>query len=150
MLCPTSVMPSLQHANIYSRRTFKYLVLINRTIYRNKGIKHIMVLMNFGKTDSITGKQLRASLESTKMELGSLGPLFMNNYPSLSNCITDTWISNTWKLLLEYNLFLEVKTANLETQRLNDYFIVDTFLQEVFERYDLAELNICRVFLKSI
>ena len=109
-----------------------------------------MDLMNFDKTYSITGKQLRASLESTKMELGSLGPLFMNNYPSLSNCITDTWISNTWKLLLEYNLFLEVKTANLETQRLNDYFIVDTFLQEVFERYDLAELNICRVFLKSI
>ena len=36
--------------------------LNNREIYRAQGLKHIMALMNFGKTDSITGKKLRASL----------------------------------------------------------------------------------------
>ena len=72
-----------------------------------------MALLNFGKTDSITGKQLRASPESTKLEVGCSGPLFTNSYPSLSNCITDTWISNTWKLLWEYNLAIEEKTENL-------------------------------------
>ena len=46
------------------------LVLNNRTIYGTQGLKHIMSLMNFGKTDSITGKKLRASLESTKLEVG--------------------------------------------------------------------------------
>ena len=68
------------------------LGLNNRKIYGTQVLKHIMALMNFGKTDSITEKQLRASLESTNMEVGFSGTLFMNNYTSLSNCITNTWI----------------------------------------------------------
>ena len=46
------------------------LLLNNRTIYGTKELKHIIYLMNFGKTDSITGKKLRDSLESTKLEVG--------------------------------------------------------------------------------
>ena len=46
------------------------LVLNNRTIYGNKGLKHILSLMDFGKNDSITGNKLRSSLESTKLEVG--------------------------------------------------------------------------------
>ena len=42
----------------------------NGTIYGTQGLKQIMAPMNFGKTDSITGKQLLASLESTKLEVG--------------------------------------------------------------------------------
>ena len=42
----------------------------NRTIYGTQGLKHIMDLMQLGKTDSITGNQLRASIEITKMEVG--------------------------------------------------------------------------------
>ena len=114
------------------------LVINNRKIYVTQCLKHIMALMKFGKTDSITGKQLRASLESTKMEVGFSFPLFINNYPSLSYCITDTWISNTCKLLWEYNLVIEEKTANLEIQRLNNSFIMENFLKEGLEVNDLA------------
>ena len=46
------------------------LLINNRKIYGNQGLKHIMSLMKFGKTDSITGKKLIASLESTKLEVG--------------------------------------------------------------------------------
>ena len=43
------------------------LGLNNSTIYVTQGPKHIMDLMNFGKTDSINGKQIRASLEIIKL-----------------------------------------------------------------------------------
>ena len=69
--------------------------LNNSTIYRTQDLKNIMALMNFGETDSITGKQLRASLESTILEVGFSGPIFTNNYTSLSKYITNTFISNT-------------------------------------------------------
>ena len=64
------------------------------TICRTQDLKHIMDLINFYKTDSITRKQIRASLETTKLEVVFPGPIFKNNYPSLINCITYTWISN--------------------------------------------------------
>ena len=38
------------------------LGLNNRKIYGTQGLTQMMDLMKFGKTDSITGKQLRASL----------------------------------------------------------------------------------------
>ena len=47
--------------------TLESSVLNNSTIYGTQGLKHIMALMNFGKTDSINGKQLTDSLESTKL-----------------------------------------------------------------------------------
>ena len=72
-----------------------------------------MSLMNLGKTDSITGKHLRASLEITKLEVGCSGPLFTNKYLSISNYIINTCISNTWIFLWEYNLLIEGETANL-------------------------------------
>ena len=44
--------------------------LNNSTIYRTQDLKNIMALMNFGETDSITGKPLISLLESTKLEVG--------------------------------------------------------------------------------
>ena len=73
------------------------LVLNNGTLYGTQGLKHIMALKNFGKTDSITGKDLRASLESTKPEVGFSGPLFTNKYQYPRNCCADRWVLNTWK-----------------------------------------------------
>ena len=103
---PTEICSTLQESGIPSNiqrdivaGPLASLRLNNRKIYGNQGLKQIMALLNFGKTDSITGKQLRASPESTKLEVGCSGPLFINSYPSLSNCITDTWISNTRKFL---------------------------------------------------
>ena len=46
------------------------LVLNNRTIYGTQGLKNTMSPMKFGKNESITEKKLRASLESTKLEVG--------------------------------------------------------------------------------
>ena len=75
------------------------LGLNNRKIYGTQGLKHIMAIMNFGKNDSITEKKLRASLESTRLEVGFSGPLFTNNYTSISNCCTNTWNPNKYKFL---------------------------------------------------
>ena len=94
----TSWIPSNMQRGIVAG-TLEFLGIKNSTIYGTQGLKQIMALMNFGKTDSITGKQLRDSLESTKLEVGCSGPLFTNNFTSLSNCITDTWITNTWRFL---------------------------------------------------
>ena len=55
------------------------LGISNRIIYGTQGIKQIMALINFGKTNSITGKQFRDSLEITNMELGCSGPLLIKN-----------------------------------------------------------------------
>ena len=43
------------------------LVLNNRKIYGTQGLKQIMSLMNFGKTESIIGKKLRSSIEITNL-----------------------------------------------------------------------------------
>ena len=67
-----------------------YLVPNNRTIYGTQGLKNIMAVLNFDKNDSISVKELSASLESTKLEVGYSVPLFTNNYPILSNHITNS------------------------------------------------------------
>ena len=68
-----------------------------------------MAVLNFDKNDSISVKELSASLESTKLEVRYSGPLLKKNYTSISNCIADTLISNISKFLWEYNLVLEGK-----------------------------------------
>ena len=78
-----SGLPSTMQRYIFAG-TLASLGLNNSKINGTRGIKHIMALMEFCKTDSITGKQLRASLESKKLEVLCSGPLLKNNYPSLN------------------------------------------------------------------
>ena len=92
MLRPISVSTSFQFKIYIFAVPLAYLGLNNSTIYKTQGLKHIMDIINFGKTDSITGKQLRASLEITDLEVGFSGPLFTNNYSSRGNCSIDTWV----------------------------------------------------------
>ena len=55
------------------------LILKNRSLYGTQGSKHILVLMNLGKSDCITGQHLRDSIEAHKLEIGCSGYLFSNN-----------------------------------------------------------------------
>ena len=126
------------------------LRLNNRTIYGAQGLRHIIALTNFGKTDLVTGKRIRSLLESAELKVGYSGSLFTSNHTSLSNCCTDTWISKTWILLWENNLVLDGgKIENLEIQILNNYSIMEYFLKEGLERNDLSYLNRRRLFLKA-
>ena len=52
--------------------------------------------MNLGKSDCIAEKYLRDSIESHKLDIGYSGYLFYNNFPPLTKCTSNSWITNTW------------------------------------------------------
>ena len=61
-ICPTlqeSGLPSIMQRGTFVG-TLASLVLNNRKISGTQGLKHIINLINFVITDSITGKQLKA------------------------------------------------------------------------------------------
>ena len=74
---------------------YYHLGLNNGKIYVDQGRKHICDMINFGKSDDITGKNIRYNIKAHKLEAGYGGTLFENNLPILEKCITTSWVPHT-------------------------------------------------------
>ena len=85
----------------------------NRSLYIPQGRKNIYTLMNFGKSNYITGHHLRDSVETHKLEIGCGGPIFTNNFPALSKYIPPSCINHTWQFIKE-NIVIEQYNSNLQ------------------------------------
>ena len=77
-----SVLPSNLQRDITAGPS-SHLGLNNGNLYVTQGRKHIYSLMDFGKSDDITGKHIRDGVEVHKLEAGLVGTLFKNNLPIL-------------------------------------------------------------------
>lgn len=119
-------------------------------LYTTQGLKHIRALLDFGESESITGKSLRAGIQKHKVETGLGMSLFEQDIALLNKCVTETWFTHVWRFLQEKGIILVEKTANLQLQRMNDSFIIEIFLRAGYYGQTLALLNRCRMFMKVV
>ena len=80
--------------------------------------------MDHSKGENITVKQLREILESYKMEIGTGSPLLSNLYKIFKHCITNTWVSHSFKYMWKNNYARNDTTSNLTLDRENNVFIM--------------------------
>ena len=124
------------------------LSIKNGSLYGTQGSKHILVRMNPGKSECITRKHLRYSIESRKLDIGWSGYLFSNNIFPLLKFTPTSWITNTWKLLREKNMVAEEKNPNLKLKCHRDTYIMEDFISKGIQGEEISELKRCRIFLK--
>ena len=100
----------------------------NWSLYVTQGWKHILDLMNLGKSNCITGQHLREYIENHRLDIKYSGFIFSNNLPPLTKCTTKSWITKTWKFLCEKNMVIEENIPNLKPQFYKDSHMMEDFL----------------------
>eukprot|EP00957_Ditylum_brightwellii_P180559 13754420-Ditylum_brightwellii.AAC.1 len=119
----------------------EYLGLNAHCLFTTQGFKHVNALMEYGNTDTITGKEMRAIIERHKVEHGCPTSSFETKYKTHGKCTTSTWMTSTWKFMEENNLLLKEATLNLIPARLNDKFLMEEFARNGILGTQLETLN---------
>ena len=105
--------------------------------------------MKLGKSDCIIEHNLRYYISPHKIDIGLLGSLLSNNFPTLTKCTPNLWITNTRKFLYDKNMKIEENTPNLRPQCLKESHIMEYFIRRGIQGKELAELKRCQIYLKS-
>ena len=124
------------------------MVLNNVSLHGTQGRNRTTSLMNFFRSNCITGLHLRDLIEGHKPYMGCSGTLLSNIFPALVKFITQLWITNTRQFIWK-KLVLEEETPNMNKQRRNDSHIIACYLKTGIQGEELAELNIWWMFLHA-
>ena len=127
----------------------KLLGLNNGSLYGTQGKKHLYVILNESRADSITVNNIRDIIKAYKLELGLPQYIFRNCLPPLGKCLTPTCIKHTWKFMDKYDILVKEMTPKILLQRLNNLFLMKDFLEAGHEGENLDKINICRMHLHS-
>ena len=92
------VLPSNLQSCVVAR-LITQIGLNNGSLHGTHGGKNICALINHVTSDSISGTHLRDSIEAHKLEILFPGYIFISNLPTLSQCVTPSWISHTWNFM---------------------------------------------------
>ena len=126
----------------------KCLGLGHGSLHHAQGAKHIQAILDFGKTNAITGHQIRALIEGHKLELGLPGTLlFEHDWTRLGKCATDTWMSDTWGYMWKEKLRIDEETPSLLPQREGDLFLMEGLGQPAASCIQLARGPLPMYFL---
>jgi hypothetical protein len=128
----------------------EYLGMNHGSLYHSQEAKHIQAIMDYGTTKTITGHQIRALIEGHKLEIGLGGPIFEKDWEQLRECVTPTWITDTWRYMWIEGIRLDESTPHLQLLRQNDAFIMEIFSSQGYSAEKLARLNRCRCHLQAV
>lgn len=70
-----------------------------RNLATTQDIQRVVACLQHGYTESFTGRLLRATIESHKLEAGFPGDLFSMPLEFISNYAMETWVMELWKFL---------------------------------------------------
>ena len=94
-----AVLPQCEIVRTFPRSIthvpLKYQGLAITSLYTSQNIQHIMTLLKFGGTRTVTGNLISQSLELLKLEIGLSRPLQDINFHKISHLATDTWTKST-------------------------------------------------------
>ena len=123
-------------------------------LYNTMGLQQIQVLLDNTWKNTITGKLIRTSLESFKLELGIQGPLFTKDYELYNNIATDCWIKHLWHFVRKHSIEIDEDTDSGGMLRTGDKFLgeifADAYSKNMLLKQDWRAVNRCRLFLKLL
>ena len=99
--------------------------------YIEHGIEKIKAFLTHGGSSSMTGKLIQSLLEQHQLEIGSITPLFLNDYEKYSFLTPTSWITEIWEFISKFNIHLQQSyLMGPSLQRVNDQAIMDYFIKQ--------------------
>jgi hypothetical protein len=108
------------------------------------------IAIQHGDADTITGHQLRASMELHILKLGLPGQLLRQYFAIFGHIITKSWLKHLWEFCYKCNIQIETLTPKLTISRIHDKFLMPKFAVYGYRAEQLYTLNLCRLFCHSI
>ena len=123
----------------------KYQGLAIPDLYATQQMKHIITLLKFGGTNTVTGNLLQQSLEHMKIELGVTRRIQDIGITDKAFLLTDSWVKHTW-LFMEKYYFTINEEPQFMLRRLEDGYLMEQFYMEPTTRRHWSAINKCRLF----
>jgi hypothetical protein len=112
-----------------------------------QGIVKLWLALQHGDAPTITGNQLRASMELHTLEIGLPGQLLQQDFQTYQQMATISWLKHSWEFLFaDSNIQLKATTPELTLARENDKFLMDKFGSYGYQKTELSQLNLCRLY----
>jgi hypothetical protein len=115
-----------------------------------QGILKLWLAMQHGDAPTITGHQLRASMELHTIEIGLPGHLLQQNYQTYGQLATISWLKHLWEFCADSNLQMTSTTPKLTLSRTGDEFLMRQFAAYGYRDESLIKLNLCRLYCHAI
>jgi hypothetical protein len=114
-------------------------------IWTTQGILKLWLAVQHGDAPTITGHQLRASMEIHTLEMGLPGNLLQQDFNTYGQLATSSWLKHLWQFCTESNIQVTATTPQLLLARTNDEFLIPQFAKYGYRNKDLIALNLCRL-----
>jgi hypothetical protein len=118
--------------------------------FHNQELEHLAVILYHCTHHTLTGDLIQQSWESFRLELGMPGNLTDFNYALWGECITSSWLKTVWKYCREHSIQITDRFATLTKSRVNDKFLMHTFMLQGYSSKELRLLNQVRNFLRAV
>jgi hypothetical protein len=110
-----------------------------------QGILKLWITIQHGDALTITGHQLRASMELHTLEIGLPGNLLQQDYSIYGQLATNSWLKHLWEFCADSNIQVTTTTPQLSLARTNDEFLMLQFANYGYRDTELSQLNLCRL-----
>jgi hypothetical protein len=121
----------------------KYQGLGIPDLWTVQGILKLWLVIQHGHTLTITGHQIRTSMELHTLETGLPRNLLQQDFGTYGMLATKSWIKNLWEFCLDTNIQMPTTTPQLSLAQTNDEFLMLQFVNHGFRNKDLIHLNLC-------
>ena len=139
-LLVAGIMSSFPRAILQAPHDYYGLGITN--LYLEQGIQHILSILRYGpNTDDSTGKLIRLGLETLRLELRLNGQPLSQDWPTLHQLATPTWLTHTWRFMWDNNIHIKTNTPEIPLSREGDQLLTNLFLQAGITGKELATLN---------
>ena len=119
-------------------------------LYLQQGASQITILLQFFEDQGEMGHLIRNSLELLKLDIGIGGNIFSHTHSRYEPFLTPCWVTNVWKMINEFKLSVEDKSASPPLRRENDKYIMQEITKTETSKTSLRRINRCRLYLRVI
>ena len=119
------------------------------SLHTSQYVQHIMTLLKFGGTNTVTGKLIAQSLELLKLEIGISRPLQDIKLHKIAHLATDTWTKSTWLFLEKHSLQIN-EQPQFMLRRDGDAYLMDILFDSDLPTALFPALNRCRLYHKIL
>jgi hypothetical protein len=111
-----------------------------------QGILKLWLALRHGDAPTLTGHQLRASMELHTIEIGLPGHLLQQDFAIFGHLATTSWLQHLWEFCQDSAIQLHSTTPTLILAREHDTFLMRTFASFGYRHKHLEQLNLCRLY----
>ena len=119
-------------------------------LYTTMDLTQITSLVDHIWRNSTTGKLLRISMETMKIELGLEGQIFSLDFKTFGQLVTDCWIKNLWMFANKYSIEVEDNIKGFKVLRDKDSLLTNkfhkTYLMGHITLKEWKIANKCRIY----